>query len=156
MISLNDHSPTVSIVALFFFFTFQDVAGNSLGLLSPSFPAAIVDSGKCRCKNRFSKIFAERVREYLQLNLFTREHAKRFYARYQHKLMPCCLVTYVLKRRWLNQFLKMGGLGKFLCLLLNTLTSFMTFLVFYRHNRHFIATWDLRSSYSTTQRGKSK
>lgn len=27
-------------------FMFQDVAGNSLGLLPPSFPAAIVDSGK--------------------------------------------------------------------------------------------------------------
>ena len=110
MMSSNGYSLTVSPVTFVFFFTFQDVAGNSLGLLPPSFSAAIVDSGKCRCKNRFSEIFAETVREYLRLKSYTREHAKHFHVRYQHKLMSCCLVTSVLKRRWLrhsgNQFLK--------------------------------------------------
>ena len=54
----------------FFFFMFQDVAGNSLGLLPPSFPAAIVDSGKCHCNNRFS------LREF-PINT---EHAKPVFA----------------------------------------------------------------------------
>ena len=58
MTSSSGNRTTIFPLTLVFFFTFQDVAGNSLGLLPPSFPAAIVDSGKCRYKNRFSKLFA--------------------------------------------------------------------------------------------------
>jgi len=66
---------------LFFFIVFQDVAGNSLGLLPPSFPAAIVDSGKCRCNNRFSKKFAKTVREFPIKVEHARTRRKRFHAR---------------------------------------------------------------------------
>ena len=66
---------------LFFFIIFQDVAGNSLGLLPPSFPAAIVDSGKCRCNNRFPKSFTETVREFPIKVEHARTRLKRFHAR---------------------------------------------------------------------------
>ena len=119
-----------------------------------TFLCMLEDTNISLCHAYESCYTTETVREYLRLKSYTREHAKSFHAckirTYAYVISSgnICAETPLAQSVFEDGRLREGFISF-------TTYPFMTFF-FYRHNRHFIATRNLRSSYSTTQRGKSK